>query len=110
MHHLGIVHRDIKSHNVLIDNSFNVKVCDFGLAKFNVSSKMFAFFSSYNLIQADIGKGSMQFAGTPTYMAPELFQKRSYDQSVDVFAFGCLLWEILCRRVPLDGLDPSDIS
>jgi len=37
MHNLGIVHRDIKSHNILIDNHFNVKVCDFGLAKFNVS-------------------------------------------------------------------------
>lgn len=37
MHHLGIVHRDIKSHNVLIDHGLNVKVCDFGLAKFNVS-------------------------------------------------------------------------
>lgn len=37
MHHLGIAHRDIKSHNVLIDDSFNVKVCDFGLAKFTVS-------------------------------------------------------------------------
>lgn len=38
MHNLGIVHRDIKSHNVLVDNNFNVKVCDFGLAKFIVSS------------------------------------------------------------------------
>lgn len=94
MHHLGIVHRDIKSHNVLVDDGMNVKVCDFGLAKF----------------MADLGKGSMQYAGTPTYMAPELFLKRSYDQSVDVFAFGSLLWEIINREVPWDGLDPTDIS
>lgn len=52
----------------------------------------------------------MQYAGTPTYMAPELFLKRSYDQSVDVFAFGSLLWEIINREVPWDGLDPTDIS
>lgn len=52
----------------------------------------------------------MQYAGTPTYMAPELFMKRQYDQNVDVFAFGSLLWEILNREVPFDGLDASDIS
>ena len=52
----------------------------------------------------------MQYAGTPTYMAPELFQKRAYDQSVDVFAFGSLMWEIINREVPFDGLDPLDIS
>lgn len=52
----------------------------------------------------------MQYAGTPTYMAPELFQKRQYDHSVDVFAFGSMLWEIINREVPYDGLDPTDIS
>ena len=52
----------------------------------------------------------MQFAGTPTYMAPELFQKRGYDGSVDVYAYGCLLWEIMMREVPFAGLDPQDIA
>ena len=51
----------------------------------------------------------MQYAGTPVYMAPELFQKRQYDESIDVFAFGALLWELVCREVPYDGLDPADI-
>jgi serine/threonine protein kinase len=51
----------------------------------------------------------MQFAGTPVYMAPELFQKRQYDEKVDVFAFGALLWELAMREVPYDGLDPADI-
>ena len=60
-------------------------------------------------IQADLNKGSMQYSGTPAYMAPELFQKRQYDETVDVFAYGALLWELLCREVPYDGLDPADI-
>ena len=57
MHSLGIVHRDLKSHNILIDEHLNIKVCDFGLARF----------------KADLNKGTMQYSGTPAYMAPELF-------------------------------------
>lgn len=57
LHESGIVHRDLKSYNILLDESYNVKVCDFGLARF----------------KADLNTGTMQFAGTPTYMAPELF-------------------------------------
>ena len=52
----------------------------------------------------------MQFSGTPVYMAPELFQKKSYDEKVDVFAFGTLLWELVARDVPFDGLEAADIK
>jgi len=52
----------------------------------------------------------MQYSGTPAYMSPELFQKRQYDESVDIFAYGTLLWELMCREVPYDGLDPADIK
>lgn len=51
----------------------------------------------------------MQYAGTPCYMAPELFQKRRYDEKVDVFAFGTLLWELVERKVPYDGCDAGEI-
>jgi serine/threonine protein kinase len=52
----------------------------------------------------------MQFSGTPTYMAPELFEKRSYNEAVDVFALGTLLYELYAGEVPYHGLDPADIK
>ena len=43
-------------------------------------------------------------------MAPELFQKRQYNEKVDVFAFGTLLWELIERKVPYDGFEAAEIS
>lgn len=93
MHKNKIVHRDLKSLNILLDDNLNIKVCDFGLARrFD-----------------EINTGNSKFSGTPTYMALELYQKKAYDHKVDVFAFGTLLWELFAREIPFDGLDPIDI-
>ena len=92
-HNSNVVHRDLKSMNVLLSEGQSIKICDFGLARF----------------KSDLNKGSMQFSGTPAYMAPELFKKQSYDEKVDIFAFGTLVWEILTRQVPYDAFEPGDI-
>jgi tRNA A-37 threonylcarbamoyl transferase component Bud32 len=90
----NIVHRDIKSHNILIKSDFSIKLCDFGLAKH----------------VKNLNKGTNQFSGTPSYMAPELFNKKPYNEKVDIFAFGTLMWEILARKVPYEGFDALQIK
>ena len=82
-----VVHRDLKSHNVLLDGSGGAKLCDFGLVNTREVT-----------------------AGTPNYMAPELFLQKPNSASVDVFAFGVLLNEMWAREVPWDGYLPLDIK
>lgn len=49
---------------------------------------------SANITQSELNTGPMQFSGTPTYMAQELFLKKGYDEKVDIFAFGTLMYEL----------------
>mmetsp|Transcript_25791 Transcript_25791/g.42345 ORF Transcript_25791/g.42345 Transcript_25791/m.42345 type:complete len:588 (-) Transcript_25791:400-2163(-) len=83
-----IIHRDLKSLNLLVDDFWNVKICDFGLS----------------CIKADLGVLKEQ-VGTPAFMAPELLQNRPYDEKVDSYAFAMCLWELVTGEFPFSDLD-----
>ena len=83
--HPDVVHRDLKTQNVLLDGMGRAKVCDFGIAKF----KERTFLSTKNVQ-----------AGTPNYMAPEIFGNESVSEACDVFSFAVLLWEMLTGLQP----------
>ncbi|MGI5328519.1 serine/threonine-protein kinase [Actinomadura nitritigenes] len=79
-HGRGIVHRDLKPANLFLLKSGRVKVCDFGIARLADATKITATGGS---------------AGTPMYMAPEQIQGRAVDRRTDLYAFGCVLYEML---------------
>lgn len=84
--HPAIIHRDLKSLNILKAYNGCLKVCDFGLVKVRNTT-----------------------AGTPAYMAPELLENKPYNKSVDVFAFALVFWEILCGEIPYRGQSLQEI-
>lgn len=96
LHSMQVVHRDIKSQNLLLTEGSRpiAKLCDFGLAR----------------MVSELCTGTMQWAGTACYMAPELFAKRRYNEMVDVFAFGTMIWEIAALEIPHANMDPEDIA
>jgi len=87
-HRLGIVHRDIKSENIMINARDQIKVMDFGLAKLRGS--------------AGLTKGPRIF-GTLGYMAPEQIQGGEVDQRADIFSFGVVFYEMLIGHRPFEG-------
>jgi serine/threonine protein kinase len=94
LHARGMIHRDVKSHNILLSPHLEVKLCDFGLAR----------------MRSELMTGAMQFAGTPCYMAPEIFRQQRYCDKVDVFAFGTTLWEAMAQDLPFANLEAPEIK
>ncbi|KAJ0900478.1 putative protein kinase RLK-Pelle-L-LEC family [Helianthus annuus] len=83
-----VLHRDIKSSNVMLDTNFNAKLGDFGLAK---------------LVDHENGAETTMVAGTIGYMAPEYVMTGKASKESDVFSFGVVALEIACGRKPIDS-------
>ncbi|CAI8602035.1 unnamed protein product [Vicia faba] len=88
-----IVHRDLKSPNLLVDDSYTVKVCDFGLSRTKANTYL----------------SSKTAAGTPEWMAPEVIRGEQSNEKCDVFSFGVILWELVTLQQPWRQLNPSQV-
>ncbi|KAF3435874.1 hypothetical protein FNV43_RR22966 [Rhamnella rubrinervis] len=88
-----VVHRDIKSSNIMLDSNFNAKLGDFGLARFVDHTK---------------GSQTTVLAGTMGYMAPEMVTMGKASKESDMYSFGVVALEIACGRKPINTSAPED--
>ncbi|XP_022934740.1 serine/threonine-protein kinase CTR1-like [Cucurbita moschata] len=88
-----IVHRDLKSPNLLVDRKYTVKVCDFGLSR----------------LKARTFLSSKSAAGTPEWMAPEVLRDEPSNEKSDVYSFGVILWELATLQQPWCNLNPAQV-
>ena len=111
-HRKGIVHRDLKPANILVTKQ-GVKLLDFGLAKLAASGSGVAQGSGVSTAaeQATLAAltGAHTVVGTPQYMAPEQIEAGEVDARTDIFAFGCVLYELLTGHRAFEGQTSSSV-
>ncbi|OAY55718.1 serine/threonine-protein kinase STY13 [Manihot esculenta] len=94
LHSKKIVHRDVKTENMLLDAHRTLKIADFGVAR----------------VEAQNPRDMTGETGTLGYMAPEVLDGKPYNRSCDVYSFGICLWEIYCCDMPYPDLSFADVS
>ncbi|KAK9459535.1 kinase-like domain-containing protein [Lipomyces oligophaga] len=108
MHDNGVIHRDLKPENILLDDKMRIKVTDFGTAKLLALGSP----SADNIDDtkdSDIDNAQTEeerassFVGTAEYVSPELLNDKSTCKSSDIWAFGCIMFQLMCGRPPFKG-------
>ncbi len=94
-HRLGVVHRDLKPQNIMIDQDGNARIMDFGIARFSDAEGM---------------TGSGVMIGTPEYMSPEQAELKEVDARADIYSLGVVLYEMTSGRVPFEGETPLSLA
>jgi len=94
-HRLGVIHRDLKTSNIMIDADGDARIMDFGIALAATTKGL-------------TDRGTL--IGTPEYMAPEQIDGEEVDQRADIYSLGIILFELLSGRVPFEGPSPLSVA